>query len=92
MEEAKRLQVFFSGWVQGVGFRFSARRLASRFRVTGYVRNLPDGRVEVMAEGEAAEVQAFLDALKERLGQYIRDTEERQHPASGEFAGFGIRF
>ena len=45
----KRMQIFFSGTVQGVGFRFTAERLARRFPVTGFVRNLEDGRVEVVA-------------------------------------------
>lgn len=88
----QRLQVCFSGWVQGIGFRFTARRLASRFRVSGFVRNLPDGRVEIVAEGEAAELQSFLESVKEHLGQYIRRAEENWQPARGEFSGFDIRF
>jgi len=91
-EANQQLQVFFSGWVQGVGFRFTARRLASRFGVSGFVRNLPDGRVEIVAEGEASEVRGFLEAVKEHLGQYIRRTEEHWQAATGRFSGFDIRF
>ena len=59
----KRAHVFYSGRVQGVGFRYSAREVACGFEVTGFVRNLPDGRVELVAEGEEEEVKAFLEAI-----------------------------
>jgi acylphosphatase len=55
------------------------------------VRNLPDGRVHLVAEGEAAEVAAFLDAVKTEMNYYINDIEERSRPASGRFQGFEIR-
>ena len=54
----KRAQVFYSGRVQGVGFRYSAREVACGCEVTGFVRNLPDGRVELVVEGEEAEIKA----------------------------------
>ena len=72
----KRMQIFFSGTVQGVGFRFTAERLARRFPITGFVRNLEDGRVEVVAEGEEASLVEFLTAIRESgMKDYIRDVE-----------------
>jgi acylphosphatase len=57
------LQVFYEGHVQGVGFRWSVRHAAKGFDVTGWVRNLPDGRVELQVTGEEDEVRAFLDRI-----------------------------
>jgi acylphosphatase len=57
------LQIFYEGNVQGVGFRWSVRDAAKGFDVTGWVRNLPDGRVEVQVTGEDDEVRAFLDQI-----------------------------
>ncbi len=62
---AKAVQVFYDGRVQGVGFRYSARRVAAGFDIAGHVRNLPDGRVELVASGEPGEVEGFLQALRE---------------------------
>lgn len=62
---AKTVQVFYEGRVQGVGFRYTARRLAAGYDVAGYVRNLADGRVELVASGDVGEVDAFLSALRE---------------------------
>lgn len=61
----KTMQVFYEGRVQGVGFRYTARRVASGFDVAGYVRNLPDGRVELVASGETDEVDDFLAAVRD---------------------------
>ncbi len=58
-----RRTVFFSGHVQGVGFRYTARHVAGGFDVTGYVKNLADGRVEAVVEGEPEEVAAYVNAL-----------------------------
>ena len=89
----KRMRVFFSGTVQGVGFRFTAERLARRFPVTGFVRNLEDGRVEVTAEGEEARLVEFLTAIRESgMKDYIRDVEARWSEADGCFTGFGIAY
>ena len=86
------VKVLFSGHVQGVGFRFTTQRVASDFDVSGTVRNLPDGRVEVVAEGERDEVQRFLDALQRRMGGYVHGVREVWSPASGHYAGFRIAF
>ena len=84
-------EVHYAGTVQGVGFRYTARSLASQFDVSGFVRNLPDGRVQVVVEGEPMEVAAFLDAIRAEMGHYIRDTQQTSRPASGRFQAFEVR-
>ncbi len=87
------MTVFFSGRVQGVGFRYTAEALAERFRVTGFVRNLPDGRVELVAEGPEPELLSFLRAIESsRLGRYIQGKEVIWGPSTGEFSHFTIRY
>jgi acylphosphatase len=92
MEGAVRTAAYYSGNVQGVGFRFTTRWIAKRFTVTGFVRNLPDGRVEVVCEGAPEEVQGFLSAVEEQMKPYIRSREVEESEGSGEFTGFEIRF
>jgi len=88
-----RLRVLYSGRVQGVGFRATARWIARGFRVAGFVRNLPDGRVELVAEGDRNEVDAFLEAVQNELGGFIHDrSTESQPPGSPPLEGFTIRF
>jgi len=88
----KRAQVFYTGRVQGVGFRYVTREVACGFDVTGYVQNLPDGRVELVAEGEPAEAEAFLAAIIEsQLGSHIRTADLDWQAATGEFKQFEIR-
>ncbi|MCI0458042.1 MAG: acylphosphatase [Gemmataceae bacterium] len=83
--------VRYSGRVQGVGFRYTTQRLAESFPVAGFVRNLPDGDVEVVAEGEAAQVEAFLAALGRQMAGYIQQcTQQEQTP--GGYKGFRIRY
>ena len=66
-------RVIYSGTVQGVGFRYTARRIAQGFDVAGYVRNLPDGTVELVAEGAPGEVERFLGAVASRMADCIGD-------------------
>ena len=66
-----RKEVVFTGRVQGVGFRYTAHSLSRGFTVAGFVRNVPDGSVELVAEGPAEEVEGFLMALKERMAGNI---------------------
>jgi acylphosphatase len=82
--------VHYSGRVQGVGFRYTAGHVAAGFRVAGYVRNVPDGRVELLAEGPAEEVEAFLSALRRQMADYIEDAQVADEPAQGR-QGFVIR-
>ena len=87
----RRMQVFYAGRVQGVGFRYQARQVASGFEVTGIVRNLPDGRVELVAEGTTDELKGFREAIRgSGLGPMIRDEQENWTEPSGEFRGFEI--
>ncbi len=88
----QRREVYYSGTVQGVGFRYTARRIASHYQVSGYVKNLPDGRVLIVVEGQPDEVAGFLAAVAETMGSLIRNTDERILPATGEFKRFEIRF
>lgn len=85
-------QVFYEGRVQGVGFRYTTRNIAKGFDVTGWVRNLPDGRVELHTSGDAEEVDAFLTAIEEsELNAHIRKTERHDIPALTGVKGFEIR-
>jgi acylphosphatase len=86
----QRRQIFYSGHVQGVGFRYTTRQIAGKYAVTGFVRNLPDGRVELVAEGTETELTAFLAAIDERLGSHIRSTAVDRLGATGQYASFQI--
>jgi acylphosphatase len=88
----KRLHVYYSGSVQGVGFRFAAESAARPLGVTGWVKNLEDGRVEVVCEGEDAALNKFLALVKDALEGYIRDARIEPEEATGEFEGFDIKF
>jgi len=86
------LQVFYEGHVQGVGFRWSVKDVAKGFDVIGWVRNLPDGRVEMQLAGEEDEVRAFLEAIEQsHLGSHIRKQTEFQLSAPPTSRGFEIR-
>ena len=89
----KRATVFYTGRVQGVGFRYTAREIACGYEVTGYVRNLHDGRVELVAEGSQDEVTGFLEAIRvSQLGSHIRSVDANWNDATGEFRGSEIGF
>jgi acylphosphatase len=83
--------VHYSGRVQGVGFRYTTRSIARGYAVTGYVSNLPNGRVELVAEGEQAQLDEFLAEVRGRFFNNIRDEWRDTQPASGEYPGFEIR-
>ncbi|HEX5176261.1 MAG TPA: acylphosphatase [Chthoniobacteraceae bacterium] len=85
-------QVFYEGRVQGVGFRFTVKQIARGFEVTGWVRNLDDGRVELQVAGEANEVDAFLAAIAEsELKSHIKQTAVHHvNPPPAGFRGFEI--
>jgi acylphosphatase len=88
----KAIQVFYEGRVQGVGFRYSVRQIAKGFSVTGWVRNLPDGRVELQVSGEDEEANAFLEAIRQSdLGSLIKKESERVLATSPDSRGFEIR-
>lgn len=83
--------VFFTGHVQGVGFRYTALEVAREFEVAGFVSNLPDGRVQLEVEGESKEIDAYVMALEERMHGYIRNCERIRRRRVAEFRGFTIR-
>ena len=85
------MNAFFSGRVQGVGFRYTTKTVATGFEITGLVKNLPDGRVELVAEGAQVELEAFLAALHDAgLAGFIRDEQVIWADAKNEFRGFEI--
>lgn len=85
-------QVYYEGRVQGVGFRYTTKREAMGFDVVGWIRNLPDGRVELKVMGEDDEVDEFLQAVREgQLGGNIQNEEVHAIPALDSVTGFSIR-
>lgn len=85
------MHIYYSGRVQGVGFRYTAKNAAMGYEVTGKVRNLPDGRVELIAEGARDELEAFRTGIREAgLGGLIDDEQCTWGEAQGEFRGFEI--
>ena len=87
-----RKHVWYSGLVQGVGFRFTARRLAGTCAVTGVVKNLSDGRVELIVEGEAEQVERYLALLEQEMHGYIESQEAVDEEARGDMSGFEVTF
>ncbi len=88
----KQLRALFSGSVQGVGFRFTAERIARHFEVTGFVRNLPDGKVEMVAEGEEIVVKDFLKAVEKAMSSCVMDVQLSWSDAEGHYSGFGVAY
>ena len=87
----KQIRIQYSGQVQGVGFRYSVKQLARGFEVTGMVKNLPDGRVELLAEGARDELEAFRRAIRdEGLDHFIKNEDVAWADAVNEFRGFEI--
>ena len=80
----------FSGRVQGVGFRYTVKNIALRYDVNGYVKNLPDGRVELVMEGPDSQMNHLLADVNDRMRDYVRDVDRRVLPASNEFNRFSI--
>jgi acylphosphatase len=86
------VQVFYEGRVQGVGFRYSVKQIAKGFSITGWIRNLQDGRVEMQASGEAEELDAFLQTVQEsELRPLIRKVSKLDLATAPVSRGFEIR-
>ncbi len=84
--------IFFEGRVQGVGFRWAVKNIARGYDVTGWVKNLLDGRVEIQAAGETDEVDAFIEAIEESdLKSHIKKVDVSVIPVPTDFRGFEIR-
>jgi len=85
------MQILYSGTVQGVGFRYNVKSVANGFEVTGTVRNLTDGRVELLAEGPKAELEAFRQGIRDSgLEHFIQKEDVMWNEAKNEFRGFEI--
>lgn len=82
--------VYFSGHVQGVGFRYQTVQVAREFEVSGFVRNLADGRVQLEAEGDKEEVRRFIAEVEDRLDTYIRHSERGESSRPASFREFRI--
>jgi len=87
----QRREIRYQGMVQGVGFRYTTRRIAAGFRVVGYVRNLSDGRVELVVEGDSAEIEQFLARVRHEMGHYIENVQETIGPAQNDYRRFEIQ-
>jgi acylphosphatase len=88
----KQIHIYYSGRVQGVGFRYGAGDIASQLGISGWVKNLPDGRVEVLAEADEKVLKDFLGYINQHFSSYIRDADIKWQPATDEFKDFEIRF
>ncbi len=88
----KGVEVFFSGMVQGVGFRFTARHLAGKYKIKGSVMNLPDGRVKLLAEGPQKNLNNFLSDLKEEFKQQLTGFELQEKEPCRAYKDFQIKF
>jgi acylphosphatase len=87
-----RRRVHYAGRVQGVGFRYTCQSLARGFEIAGYVRNLPDGRVELVAQGEPTQLDKFLDAIRLEMNAYIALVGAEPESLDGDpLVGFSIR-
>jgi acylphosphatase len=86
--EAKRL--LYSGRVQGVGFRYTAQRIAQQHAVTGFVKNLRDGRVELVVEGTRDAIERVLKEIAAAMEGYVEAAEVKNQPATGQFSSFDI--
>ncbi len=84
--------IIFIGRVQGVGFRFTAHRIANRQFLTGFVRNLPDGTVEMLAQGESEDIDACIAEIKETFGRYVTETKTTDLPPDPRHTDFRIAF
>lgn len=93
MQDAQRarIRVVFHGRVQGVGFRFTTLEIARGFDVVGYVRNCPDGTVELEAEGAPPQVEAFVDMVADRMASNIQRQDRRPIEPTGRERSFDIR-
>jgi len=87
----KRLHVYYAGKVQGVGFRYTAQDIAAVAGISGWAKNLRDGRVEVVAEGEEEALVRFAKDMSRAMGRYIENADASWSESTGEFSSFEIR-
>ncbi len=85
-----RAHIFFSGTVQGVGFRYTCLSFAQHLSLTGWVKNLSDGRVEVLIEGPREDIEKVLARLHAQFGGFIREKQVEWLGFRGEFKDFSV--
>ena len=88
----KQVHIYYSGHVQGIGFRYTLQDIAENLKVLGWVENLEGARVEVVAEAEEEELSFFLEQVDQHFSRYIQDVNIQWLPANGEFRDFKIKF
>lgn len=88
----KQIHAFYSGKVQGVGFRFTVQNLADELEIVGWAKNLPDGRVELCAEAEESVLKDFLERINGVFSRYIQSLDIEWSGEGGEFRDFGIKY
>lgn len=91
MAEMHHVTAYFTGRVQGVGFRYQTLQVAKEFDVSGFVKNLPDGRVQLEVEGQPTEARDFVAAVHERMTGYVRKLEQTEGKREAQFRGFFIQ-
>lgn len=84
--------IIFTGHVQGVGFRFTAHRMAHRHGLTGFVRNLMDGTVEMVAQGSAEDINDCIRDIRDSFGGYVKETVINDIPTDAKHTDFKITF
>ncbi len=84
--------MIFIGRVQGVGFRFTAHRIAKRCQLTGFVRNLTDGTVEMLAQGQAEDINNCIKELEDSFAGYVRESKIEEVPLDPRYRNFKITF
>jgi len=82
--------IFYSGMVQGVGFRYTTQRIASGLNLSGWARNLSDGRVEILVEGSKRKIEQLIAELQEHFLQYIKNHQVNYYSATGKFCDFSV--
>ena len=88
----KQVHVYYSGRVQGIGFRYTLTDIANYQKVSGWVKNLDDARVELVAEAKEDTLKIFLQQVDQHFSQYIQEANIEWLPASGEFRDFKVVF
>ncbi len=85
-----KAHIYFSGKVQGVGFRYTTQRYALKLGLNGWVKNLVDGRVEIMVDGDKGKIERLIENLKKHFGRYIQDCSISYSEDIGGFTNFQI--
>ena len=91
MPAVHHVTAYFTGRVQGVGFRYQAVQVAKEFDVSGFVKNLPDGRVQLEVEGRVDDVRGFVSAVHERMTGFVRKVDQTEATRAPQFRGFLIQ-